>query len=119
MLDPRDVVADLIGLGTLGLLSGSADGQQFLVSGSSTQAANVSLYKTLAFDPECDFAPVTTLPQLPCFLVVNPAMAPGTAAENGNAPQAGRSISALSRQRPSGRCPNRACWLQLTWPCWP
>lgn len=54
----------------------AGDGHQFLVSGSSTHAANVSLYKTLPFDPERDFAPVTTLAQVPCFLVVNPAKVP-------------------------------------------
>lgn len=114
-LDRRDFVNQLLGLGTLGLLSGAAapaaaqtawpakpllmviayaaggatgsigaeagakmagDGHQFLVSGSSTHAANVSLYKSLPFDPERDFAPVTTLAQVPYFLVVNPAKVP-------------------------------------------
>ena len=54
----------------------AGDGHQFLVSGSSTHAANVSLYKSLPFDPERDFAPVTTLAQVPYFLVVNPAKVP-------------------------------------------
>jgi len=56
----------------------SGDGHQFLVSGSSTHAANASLYKNLPFDPERDFAPVTTLAQVPYFLVVNPTKVPVT-----------------------------------------
>lgn len=56
----------------------TGDGHQFLVSGSSTHATNVSLFKTLPFDPERDFAPVTTLAQVPYFLVTNPTRVPAT-----------------------------------------
>lgn len=52
------------------------DGHQFLVSGSSTHAANVSLYKSLAFDPEKDFAPTALLAAVPYLLLVNPAKVP-------------------------------------------
>lgn len=52
------------------------DGHQFLMTGSSTHAANVSLYKTLPFDPEKDFAPVASLATVPYILVVNPARVP-------------------------------------------
>ena len=52
------------------------DGHQFLMTGSSTQAANVSLYKTLPFDPEKDFAPIASMATVPYILVVNPARVP-------------------------------------------
>lgn len=56
----------------------AGDGHQFLVSGSSTHAANASLLRHLPFDPAKDFMPVTTLAQVPYFLVVNPAQVPVT-----------------------------------------
>ncbi len=52
------------------------DGHQFLMTGSSTQAANVSLYKTLPFNPEKDFAPIASMATVPYILVVNPARVP-------------------------------------------
>lgn len=63
-------------LGAEAVAKMAGDGHQFLVSGSSTHAANVHLYKSLPFDPERDFSPVTTLAQVPYFLVVNPAKVP-------------------------------------------
>lgn len=49
------------------------DAHTFLVTGNNTHAANVHLYKSLAFDPEKDFAPVTTYARVPYVLIVNPA----------------------------------------------
>ncbi len=50
----------------------SADGSYtMLVSGPSTHAANASIYKSLPFDPEKDFRPLTTLALAPYLLVVN------------------------------------------------
>lgn len=43
-----------------------------LVSGSSTHAANASIYKKLPFDPEADFTPLSTLANAPFILLVNP-----------------------------------------------
>ncbi len=43
-----------------------------LVSGPSTHAANATIYKSLPFDPEKDFSPLTTLATTPYFLVINP-----------------------------------------------
>lgn len=48
------------------------DGHSFLVTGNNTHAANVHLYKSLGFDPEKDFAPVTTYARVPYVLLVNP-----------------------------------------------
>ncbi len=49
-----------------------ADSYNLLVSGPSTHAANATIYKSLAYDPERDFTPLTTLATAPYFLVVNP-----------------------------------------------
>jgi tripartite-type tricarboxylate transporter receptor subunit TctC len=48
------------------------DAHTFLVTGNNTHAANVHLYKSLSFDPERDFAPVTTYARVPYVLLVNP-----------------------------------------------
>jgi tripartite-type tricarboxylate transporter receptor subunit TctC len=48
------------------------DAHTFLVTGNNTHAANVHLYKSLGFDPEKDFAPVTTYARVPYVLLVNP-----------------------------------------------
>lgn len=47
------------------------DGHSFLVTGNNTHAANIHLYKSLPFDPEKDFAPVTTYARVPYVLLVN------------------------------------------------
>ena len=48
------------------------DGYTALVTGNSTHAANIHLYKSLAFDPQKDFAPVTTFARVPYILIANP-----------------------------------------------
>ena len=55
-----------------------ADDHQFLMTGSSTHAANVSLYKSLPFDPDKDFAPIASMATVPYILVVNPTRVPVT-----------------------------------------
>lgn len=57
------------------------DGHQFLMTGSSTHAANVSLYKSLPFDPERDFTPIASMATVPYILVVNPSRVPATRCE--------------------------------------
>ena len=47
------------------------DGSTFLVTGNNTHAANIHLYKSLPFDPEKDFAPVTTYARVPYVLLIN------------------------------------------------
>lgn len=54
------------------------DDHQFLMTGSSTHAANISLYKSLPFDPEKDFAPIASMATVPYILVVNPSRVPVT-----------------------------------------
>lgn len=53
-----------------------SDGYTLLVTGNNTHAANVHLYKTLSFDPEKDFAPITTYARVPYVLLVNPDRVP-------------------------------------------
>lgn len=48
------------------------DMHTLLVSGSSTHAANASIYKKLPFDPEADFTPLSNLASAPFILLVNP-----------------------------------------------
>ncbi|HEY6353392.1 MAG TPA: tripartite tricarboxylate transporter substrate-binding protein [Burkholderiaceae bacterium] len=47
------------------------DGHTILFGANSTHAANVHLFKKLAYDPVADFAPVTTLATIPQVLVVS------------------------------------------------
>lgn len=53
------------------VVAAAPDGHTFLVTGNNTHAANVHLYKSLPFDPEKDFAPVTTYARVPYVLLVN------------------------------------------------
>lgn len=50
------------------------DGNTILFGANSTHAANVHLFKKLAYDPVADFAPVTTLATIPQVLVVSPTL---------------------------------------------
>lgn len=52
------------------------DGYTLLFSGNNTHAANVHLFPKLPFDPQKDFAPITTYAQVPFILVVNPRTVP-------------------------------------------
>ena len=52
------------------------DGYTALVTGNSTHAANIHLYKSLAFDPQKDFSPVTTFARVPYILIANPDKVP-------------------------------------------
>jgi tripartite-type tricarboxylate transporter receptor subunit TctC len=47
------------------------DGYTILFGANSTHAANVHLFKKLAYDPVADFAPVTTLATIPQVLVAS------------------------------------------------
>ena len=58
------------------VVAAAPDGHTFLVTGNNTHAANVHLYKSLPFDPEKDFAPVTTYARVPYVLLVNGSRLP-------------------------------------------
>jgi tripartite-type tricarboxylate transporter receptor subunit TctC len=51
-----------------------ADGYTLLLGTSTTMAINVSIYKTLPYDPTRDLVPVASLAGVPFILVVNPAL---------------------------------------------
>lgn len=54
------------------VVNASGDELMLLVSGNSTHAANVTIYKRLPFDPEKDFTPLAPVATVPYILVVNP-----------------------------------------------
>ena len=66
------------------------DGYTWLLGNNSILATNQSLYRTLAFDPQRDFAPVALVAVQPNILVVNPAVPATTVKE----------LIALARSRP-------------------
>ena len=57
------------------------DGYTLLLSTSTTHATNPSLYKTLPFDVQADFAPISLTAFIPNILVVNPSVPVDTVAE--------------------------------------
>ena len=57
------------------------DGYTLLMTTSSTFAANPSLYKTLPFDVQKDFAPIALTARIPNLLVVNPSVPANNVAE--------------------------------------
>src|SRR5712691_4746713 len=50
------------------------DGHTILMATSTTMAINVSIYKTLAYDPVKDLTPVALVADIPFVLVINPAL---------------------------------------------
>jgi len=56
------------------IVNGEADGYTVFITTNSTHAANVNLYKNLAYDPINDFAPVSRIMQIPLVVVVRPDM---------------------------------------------
>jgi len=54
----------------------SPDAYTALVTGNSTHAANIHLYRKLNYDPYKDFAPVTTFARVPYMLIANPSKVP-------------------------------------------
>lgn len=60
----------IIGANTLN--KASPDGYTLMVAPSSTMAVNVTLYKSLSYDPTTDFVPLALAAQTPFVLVVNP-----------------------------------------------
>src|SRR5215468_8444232 len=51
-----------------------ADGYTIMLGTSTTMAINVTLYKSLPYDPTTDLVPVAMLAGVPFLLVVNPAL---------------------------------------------
>ncbi len=58
-----------------------ADGYTLIVAPSSTMAVNVTLYKSLPYDPAKDFIPIAVAARTPFVLVVNPSVPVKTVGE--------------------------------------
>src|SRR5437762_1094312 len=59
----------------------NADGHVLLMGNNSILATNAALYKTINFDPEKDFAPISLVGSQANILVVNPQVPARTMAE--------------------------------------
>ncbi len=59
-------------LAALAVLKAEADGYTVFVTTNSTQAANVSLFNTMPYDPKADFVPVAGIMTIPMLLAVKP-----------------------------------------------
>ncbi len=57
------------------------DGYTLLLGTSTTMAINVTIYKSLPYDPTRDLAPVASVAGVPFILVVNPSLPVNTVAE--------------------------------------
>jgi tripartite-type tricarboxylate transporter receptor subunit TctC len=68
----RNRAGQLSAIGAAEVAKSPADGYTMLITaGNSTMAGNPHLFKTLAYDPIKDFAPVTTLARLTFVLIVD------------------------------------------------
>jgi tripartite-type tricarboxylate transporter receptor subunit TctC len=61
-------------IGTAAVAKAAPDGYTLLITGSPQLAANVSLFKTLPYDPIDDYVPLALAAQTPFVLVVNPEL---------------------------------------------
>jgi len=60
------------------LIRGAKDGHTILIGSIGTFAINVSVRRSLGYDPLRDFAPITLAATTPSLLVVNPRLVPAT-----------------------------------------
>jgi len=68
-------------IGTQTAARSTPDGYTLLMTISSTQAINPSLYRSIPFDPVKDFEPIAPVASVPNVLVVNPAFPAKSMAE--------------------------------------
>jgi len=78
--------------GAVSVARSTPDGYTLMVATSSTMAVNVSLHKTLPYDPMTDFTPVALIARVPEVLVVNAALPVHSVAD----------IAKLARATPGG-----------------
>ncbi len=60
------------------LISGPADGYQFLVTDGSMMSINPLIYTKLSYDPKKDFVPVALIARAPLFLALHPSVPANT-----------------------------------------
>jgi tripartite-type tricarboxylate transporter receptor subunit TctC len=61
-------------IGSNSVAKAAPDGHTLLMATSTPMAINVSLYKSLSFDPTIDFEPVAMVAQSPFVLIVKPSL---------------------------------------------
>jgi tripartite-type tricarboxylate transporter receptor subunit TctC len=61
-------------VGTLSVMHSAADGYTLMVANSTGMATNVTIHKSLPYDPTTDLAPVMLIARIPEVLVVNAAL---------------------------------------------
>ena len=61
-------------IGTADVAKATPDGYTLLMAGAGAMAISPTLYKTLPYDPQKDFAPVALIAKNPFVLLVNPAL---------------------------------------------
>ena len=79
-------------VGSLSVIRSPHDGYTLMIANTSGLAANVTLHKSLPYDPTKDFAPVALIARVPEVLVVNAALPVHSLAE----------LSALAGSTPGG-----------------
>jgi tripartite-type tricarboxylate transporter receptor subunit TctC len=77
-------------IGTLAVTRTAPDGYTLVMSSVGPLAANRTLFKTLGFDPEKDFSPISLFAILPNVIVINSKLPPKTLTE----------LVAYAKQRP-------------------
>ena len=84
-LDERVVVENRVGaggnVGVERVAKSAPDGYTLVMATTGTHTINPGLYRSLAFDAEKDFAPITLVASVPNLLVVNRAVPVNTVAE--------------------------------------
>jgi tripartite-type tricarboxylate transporter receptor subunit TctC len=78
-------------LGAAAVARAPADGYTLMVASGATLAVNVTLHKTLPYDPVADFVPIALIARVPEVLVVDPALPVRSLAD----------LSALAKSEPS------------------
>jgi len=61
-------------IGAVATAKAEPDGHTLMIAPSATMAVNVSLFKSLPYDPVADFVPLALAAQTPFVLVVNPEL---------------------------------------------
>jgi len=68
-------------VGAVVVARAAPDGYTLMIASGATMAVNVTLHKTLPYDPVADFVPVALIARIPEVLVVNAALPVGSLAD--------------------------------------
>ncbi len=102
MIENRPGASSIVG--SLSVIRSPHDGYTLMIANTSGLAANVSLHKSLPYDPLKDFAPVALIARVPEVLVVNASLPVHSLAELARA----REVHTRRPELRLGRCRNRA-----------